>query len=375
MPRTATLALLLVALLLLALTACDDATPPPRSDAPGLDVGGKADGFDDDDVCENADGGIGGLPPGEDLGFRPAKVAGRYRERCVDATGVEGLNPNCLGVCGDLRGADLRGMDLRLVRLAGADLSDADLAGTMWGDDVAATTARSAVFDRADLTGAWFQAADISRASFRGATLRDAVFADTFASYADFRNANLRHAWWAESSMNFVDLRGANAGGAWGFEAMNNCFAPTYCLMHALFDSTTILPFSRHPREWKMVKVPADRLELYNLGENLGFDGEIPFATAKKVAAGGVLGGGFLVLQYWAFDDEDAATVTLVHRRRDGVELGRATFRPTADLLEALPLTAFVGQPLAGTWELEADGSGVLMAWRLALGQRASASP
>ena len=84
--------------------------------------------------------------------------------------------------CANLRGADLRNADLRCANLRGADLS-----GAKFGQ----ADLRGADLHGADLSGADLCCADLRGADLRGAYLRGADLSDAYLGYADLSGADL----------------------------------------------------------------------------------------------------------------------------------------------------------------------------------------
>jgi uncharacterized protein YjbI with pentapeptide repeats len=80
---------------------------------------------------------------------------------CQNSAHQQGLNPDYLGECGDLRGAYLFEADLHGVNLRGANLDRAHLSGA---------NLRGADLRGANLSGAYLYKADLREADLRGAT-------------------------------------------------------------------------------------------------------------------------------------------------------------------------------------------------------------
>lgn len=204
--------------------------------------------------CLNQNGSLRdfGWEDGEYLGFDfRADENGVYK--CVNRQGQEGLNPNCIGACGNLRGKSFNGWNMKFQILMGADLSGADLRGTQW---------RGAVLQGAKLVGVHASGADfvgssLEDADFRWADLTNTFFGELSAGHADFRNANFVNSFWAATDVNSSDFRGARMAPMARFSHMLECVLPSSCMAGAKFDSKTVLPITEESaiKTYMMVKV------------------------------------------------------------------------------------------------------------------------
>ena len=141
------------------------------------------------------------LQEGEPAQQKPAGESPRFTYRgeqgCVDNDGVQGLNPDFRGECGDLRKADLFKTDLHGAKLSGANLSGASLTdvnlqgATLVGARLIEANLTRTDLREADLTGADMTGAHVSRTQFQGARLNRANLSE-----AVIRNTDLRASSW-----------------------------------------------------------------------------------------------------------------------------------------------------------------------------------
>ena len=160
-----------------------------------------------------------------DLGFR-------YQEgRCLNAQGVEGLNPSFFGPCADLRQMTLARAQLDDVDFSGSKFTDSDLRHTtfrhailvgvdfqktrMDGADLSGARLTKANFKHAQLSGARFAGASLSENSFAGADMAGMDFSYVPCADCRFEQANLRAARlvgvrFERARLDHADLREAN---------------------------------------------------------------------------------------------------------------------------------------------------------------------
>lgn len=109
---------------------------------------------------------------------------------CVDSAGREGLNPNKVGVCGDLRGLSLKGENLDGRDLSGAMLDGVNLRNArLNGANLRGISARGALFERAQMNGAYLRGANLSGARLTRAYLNGADLSETILSGATLADA------------------------------------------------------------------------------------------------------------------------------------------------------------------------------------------
>ena len=117
----------------------------------------------------------------------------RGEQGCADDAGVQGLNPDFRGECGDLRKADLfktdlQGSNLSGANLSGASLTDVNLQGAkLVGARLIEATLTRTNLREADLTGADLTGAHVSGAQFQGARLNRANLSESVIRNTDLR--------------------------------------------------------------------------------------------------------------------------------------------------------------------------------------------
>ncbi|MCY3759446.1 MAG: pentapeptide repeat-containing protein [Acidobacteria bacterium] len=157
---------------------------------------------------------------GEPAQQEPAGQGPRFTYRgeqgCADASGVQGLNPDFRGECGDLRKADLfktdlQGSNLSGANLSGASLTDVNLQGAklVGARLIEATLTRTDLRD-ADLTGADLTGAHVSGAQFQGARLNRANLSEAVIRNTDLRGVELDQALFARMILFGVNLSGVD---------------------------------------------------------------------------------------------------------------------------------------------------------------------
>lgn len=151
--------------------------------------------------------------PQESAGETP-RFQYRGEQGCADEGGVQGLNPDFRGECGDLRKADLfkadlQGSNLSGANLSGATLTDVNLQGaTLVGARLTEATLTRTDLREADLTGADLTAAHVSGARLKGAKLNRANLSE-----AVIRNTDLRGVEFDQAQFTRVILFGVNLSG------------------------------------------------------------------------------------------------------------------------------------------------------------------
>jgi uncharacterized protein YjbI with pentapeptide repeats len=211
-------------------------------------------------VCLNSDGELPDLPEGVDLGFRYQLVDGQERGVCKDRRGNLGLNPSCMGECGDMRGWSLPRQNLQFQRWDGADLSFANLGGANLGRaSLHGVTAIGTNFG-----GARFQGSDLGGIDARHARFTDAVLAQSWAGYGDFRGALMDHVWWAAFDVVGSDFRGADLRTPWSTQYASSCAwtETASCFRSATFNRGTVLftTASSAKSYYRMTEDPAPSL-------------------------------------------------------------------------------------------------------------------
>lgn len=146
--------------------------------------------------------------------FAPAKSRFRYvagSRVCLDGNYKVGYNEISLeefkrtlqGECGRLRGAPLRGASLAGANLRGADLTGAALVqADLRGADLSGSTLFTANLSGADLTGARLTDIDMN-----GSTARKAVFARAEIILTNMKGSDLRGADFRQADLRSSDLR------------------------------------------------------------------------------------------------------------------------------------------------------------------------
>ena len=140
----------------------------------------------------------------------------RGEQGCADNDGVQGLNPDFRGECGDLRKADLfktdlQGRNLSGANLSGASLTDVNLQGAkLVGARLIETTLTRTDLREADLTGADLTGAHVSRAQFQGARLNGANLSEAVIRNTDLRGVEFDQALFARMILFGVNLSGVD---------------------------------------------------------------------------------------------------------------------------------------------------------------------
>ena len=137
----------------------------------------------------------------------------RYRgeQGCADDAGVQGLNPDFRGECGDLRKADLYKADLQGSNLSGANLSGASLTDVnLRGAALVGARLIEATLTRTDLQEADLTRADLTAAHLSGAQLKGAKLNGANLSEAVIRNTDLRGVEFEQVVFTRVILFGVN---------------------------------------------------------------------------------------------------------------------------------------------------------------------
>lgn len=153
-------------------------------------------------------------PAGESLRFTY-----RGEQGCFDDGGVQGLNPDFRGECGDLRKADLfktdlQGRNLSGANLSGATLTDVNLQGaTLVGARLIEATLTRTDLREADLTGADLTAVHLSGAQLQGARLNRANLSEAVIRNTDLRDAEFDQALFSRMILFGVNLSGVDLSG------------------------------------------------------------------------------------------------------------------------------------------------------------------
>ena len=85
------------------------------------------------------------------------------KKGCIDDNGIQGLNANLRGECGNLQNQDLSGTDLKNQNLKGANLRGADLSrANLSGANLEGTILAEATLSQTDLQEANLTNADLS---------------------------------------------------------------------------------------------------------------------------------------------------------------------------------------------------------------------
>ncbi|MDE2666923.1 MAG: pentapeptide repeat-containing protein [Acidobacteriota bacterium] len=140
----------------------------------------------------------------------------RGEQGCADNDGVQGLNPDFRGECGDLRKADLFKTDLQGSNLSGANLSGASLTDVnLQGAKLVGARLIEAILTRtdlreADLTGADLTGAHVSRTQFQGARLNRANLSEAVIRNTDLRGVELDQAQFSRMILFGVNLSGVD---------------------------------------------------------------------------------------------------------------------------------------------------------------------
>ena len=143
----------------------------------------------------------------------------RGEQGCADNDGVQGLNPDFRGECGDLRKADLfktdlQGRNLSGANLSGASLTDVNLQGAkLVGARLIEATLTRTDLREADLTGADLTGAHVSGAQFQGARLNRANLSEAVIRNTDLRGAELDQAQFSRMILFGVNLSGVDLSG------------------------------------------------------------------------------------------------------------------------------------------------------------------
>lgn len=143
----------------------------------------------------------------------------RGEQGCADNDGVQGLNPDFRGECGDLRKADLfktdlQGRNLSGANLSGASLTDVNLQGAkLVGARLIDATLTRTDLREADLTGADLTAAHLSGAQFQGAKLNGANLSEAVIRNTDLRGVEFDQALFARMILFGVNLSGVDLSG------------------------------------------------------------------------------------------------------------------------------------------------------------------
>lgn len=143
----------------------------------------------------------------------------RGEQGCADDAGVQGLNPDFRGECGDLRKADLfktdlQGSNLSGANLSGASLTDVNLRGAklVGARFIEATLTRTDLRE-ADLTGADLTGAHVSGTQFQGARLNRANLSEAVIRNTDLRGVELDQAQFSRVILFGVNLSGVDLSG------------------------------------------------------------------------------------------------------------------------------------------------------------------
>lgn len=158
------------------------------------------------------------LQEGESAQQEPAGESPRFTYRgeqgCVDNDGVQGLNPDFRGECGDLRKADLFKTDLQSSNLSGANLSGASLTDVnLQGAKLVGARLIEATLTRTDLREADMTGADLTAVHLSGAQLQGARLNRANLSEAVIRNTDLRGVEFDQALFSRMILFGVNLSG------------------------------------------------------------------------------------------------------------------------------------------------------------------
>ena len=143
----------------------------------------------------------------------------RGEQGCADDAGVQGLNPDFRGECGDLRKADLfktdlQGSNLSGANLSGASLTDVNLRGAkLVGARLIEATLTRTDLREADLTGADLTGAHVSGTQFQGARLNRANLSEAVIRNTDLRGVELDQAQFSRVILFGVNLSGVDLSG------------------------------------------------------------------------------------------------------------------------------------------------------------------
>ena len=170
------------------------------------------------------DPGSGTVPSeGQAVQQEPTGETPRFRYRgeqgCADDGGVQGLNADFRGECGDLRKADLFKADLQGRNLSGANLSGASLTDVnLQGATLVGARLIEAILTRtdlreADLSGADLTAVHLSRAQLQGAKLNRANLSEAVIRSTDLRGVEFDQALFNRMILFGVNLSGVDLSG------------------------------------------------------------------------------------------------------------------------------------------------------------------
>lgn len=155
-----------------------------------------------------------GQPPQQEPAGESPRFTYRGEQGCFDDGGVQGLNPDFRGECGDLRKADLFKTDLQGRNLSGANLSGATLTDVnLQGAKLVGARLIEATLTRTDLREADLAGADLTAVHLSGAQLQGARLNRANLSEAVIRNTDLRGVEFDQALFSRMILFGVNLSG------------------------------------------------------------------------------------------------------------------------------------------------------------------
>ena len=160
-----------------------------------------------------------GRPAPQEPNAETPRFTYRGEQGCADDAGVQGLNPDFRGECGDLRKADLfktdlQGRNLSGANLSGASLTDVNLRGAkLVGARLIEATLTRTDLREADLTGADLTGAHVSGTQFQGARLNRANLSEAVIRNTDLRGVELDQAQFSRVILFGVNLSGVDLSG------------------------------------------------------------------------------------------------------------------------------------------------------------------
>lgn len=145
----------------------------------------------------------------------PVRGADDPSEPTVDSSRGETPSEDQLAACAVLGRRPSRS-ERRSVNLSGANLTRADFAmSSLPKADLGSVRGRSVVFLEAELDGLQADSSSFVGASFAGATLARASFADSQLGHASFAGSQLTDAWLADARCHRANFSGTDLGGAY----------------------------------------------------------------------------------------------------------------------------------------------------------------